>query len=110
MLYTLSTTTTMIFNLGKNLLKYGGLFFFILIFAVTAKTSLTRRFENPDHKLGTIVKNDSAVTDKGVVLSQIAGRKVQEYDNKDGDDSRSSLNSVNLIIYMIYQVTNKSLR
>ena len=97
----------MIFNLGKNLLKYGGLFFFILIFAVTAKTSLTRRFENPDHKLGTI---DSAVTDKGVVLSQIAGRKVQEYDNKDGDDSRSSLNSVNLIIYMIYQVTNKSLR
>ena len=99
----------MFFNLGRNLIKYGSLLLFILIFAVSVRTKLKNNNEIPAREINPIVKNDSSVTDQGETLTHFADSKVHEYDNKSGNESHSSLNSVNLIIYMIYQVTNKSL-
>ena len=100
----------MIFNLGKFLVKYGILLLFILILSISIKINTKNRNVLPPRELSPIVKNDSSVTDLNEGLAHITARKTQEYDSKNENESHSSLNSVNLVIYMIYQVTNKSLK
>jgi hypothetical protein len=100
----------MIFKLGKNLVKYGGILLFILILAVSVRSNLKEEKANSIGELNPVAKTDSLHADQRVAITHYAAQKVQEYDNKGGNNSHSSLNSVNLIIYMIYQVTNKSLR
>ena len=99
----------MFFNLGK-LLKYGSLLFFILILALSVRNNLKAKYQITAREINPVVKADSTLVNKGETLTQISDRKAEVYDNKSGSESHSSLNSVNLIIYMIYQVTNKSLR